>query len=317
MTSIPANLTLIRVDFQKPPSLSEIKASMLAAPTDYVMVAGVKDIVDVIGPLFGGVHYLATHVRTRRAFRHSRPVVDVYDPIVLIQFNYLGMPILNKDYVHLFPETSVEPWHRVMVRALLAGSNFSLVEGGHTIVEPWPRPELSGAYSQYHHSIDPDAVMEAVPTVLVEEINQQPFYSLRNPRHEAVRAFCKGCSPDFIASLAGLNVSVETLTAFDYDRIKDSNTNYVAWFEDIQEAADPEVQQQLQLALEFPGVSIVSPRMVEDWTVATYHHPAFSTFRGIVPGFNSTAWMALTRNLNVQPPSEGYVNNQAILREFP
>ena len=317
MASVPSNLTVIRENFQKPRSLSEIKALMAAATTDYVMLAGDKDIVDVVGPLFGGVHYLATHVTTRRAFRHSKPVVAVYDPILLIQFNYLNIPILHKDYVHLFPETAVEPWHKVMVRALLAGSNFSLVEGNHTIVEPWPRPELSGAYAPYRFSIDPDAVMEAVPTVLVEEINQQPFFSLRNPRYEAVKAFCKECSPEFIASLAGLNSSAEILLNFDYGQIRASNTNYVAWFEGVEEAVGPDTLQQLQLALEFPGISVVSPRLVEDWTIPNYQHPAYSTFRGIVPGFNSTAWMAQTRKLNDSPPLAGYVNNQAILREIP
>jgi len=62
---------------------------------------------------------------------------------------------------------------------------------------------------------------------------------------------------------------------------------------------------------------VVSPRLVEDWTIPNYHHPAYSTLRGIVPGFNSTAWMAQTRKLNDSPPSAGYVNNQAILREIP
>jgi len=140
---------------------------------------------------------------------------------------------------------------------------------------------------------------------------------LRNPRYETVKAFCKDCSPEFVASLAGLNSSVEVLSTFDYNRIKASNTNYVAWFEHKQEAVGPDTLQQLQLALEFPGISVVSPRLVEDWTIPNYHHPAYSTLRGIVPGFNSTAWMAQTRKLNDSPPLSGYVNNQAILKEFP
>lgn len=317
MTSIPLNLTLIREDFQKPRSLSEIKVLMEAVPTDYVMVVGLKDIVDVTGPLFGNVHYLATHVATRRHFRHSRPVFPVYNPIILMQFNYLGMPILHKSLVPLFPEASVEPWHRVMVRALLQGSNFSLTTGDHTIMDPWPRPELSGAYSQYSFSIDPDAVMEAVPTVLVREINQQPFYKLRNPRNEAVTAFCRNCSSEFMGSLASYNVSVQTLETYDYGRIRTTGTNYVAWFDGMLDAVNEEILNQLQLALEFPGIGVVSPRLVEDFTIPNYHQPAFSLLRGITPGFNSTAWMAQTRDLGLTSPIAGYVNNQAILREIP
>ena len=313
---IPSNLTLIREDFQNPRALSQIKASMEAASTDYVMVVGVNDLVDVSGMLAGDVHYLATHVATRRAFRHSKPVL-AYDPILLTQFNCLGMPILHKSLVPLFPDTSVEPWHRVMVRAQLQGASFSLVAGNHTIIEPWPRPELSGAYAQYRYSIDPEAIMEAVPTVLVHEINQQPFYSLRNPRAEAVRAFCRNCSPEFLTSLVAPNVTIEVVQDFDYDRIRTSNTNYVAWFDGIAEAVDTETLNQLQLALEFPGVVVVSPRIIEHFSVAAYHHPAFSTLRGIVRGFHPVAWMAQTRDLSLTSPSEGHVNNQAILREIP
>lgn len=316
MTSIPSNLTLIREDFQNSRALSEIKAAMQAAPTDYVMVVGLNDLVDVTGPLTGGVHYLATHVATRRAFRHSKPVL-AYDPILLTQFNYLGMPILHKDLVTLFPDTSVEPWHRLMVRAQMQGASFSLVTGNHTIIEPWPRPELSGAYAQYRYSIDPDAIMEAVPSVLVREINQQPFYSLRHPRAEPVTVFCRGCSPEFLDSLPAMNVTIELVQDFDYNRIRSSNTNYVAWFDGIAEAVDTETLNQLQLGLEFPGVTVVSPRIIEHFSVAAYHHPAFSTLRGITRGFHPVAWMAQTRDLSLTPPSEGYVNNQAILREIP
>lgn len=316
MTSIPPNLTLIREDFQNPRALSQIKASMEAAPTDYVLVVGANDLVDVSGTLTGGVHYLATHVATRRAFRHSKPVL-AYDPLLLIQFNYLGAPILHKSLLPLFPDTSVEPWHRVLVRAQLQGASFSLVAGNHTIIEPWPRPELSGAYAQYRYSIDPDAIMEAVPSVLVREINQQPFYSLRHPRAEPVTVFCRGCSPEFLGSLPAMNVTIELVQDFDYNRIRSSNTNYVAWFDGIAEAVNTETLNQLQLALEFPGAVVVSPRIIEHFSVAAYHHPAFSTLRGIVRGFHPVAWMAQTRDLGLTPPSEGYVNNQAILREIP
>lgn len=280
------------------------------------MVVGLNDIVDITGPLFGGIHYLATHVATRRAFRHSKPVFPVYDPILLIQFNYLGLPIIHKSLAYLFPETSVEPWHRLMVRAWLAGSNLSLTEGSHTVIDSWPRPELSGAYSQYNFSIDSDAVMEAVPTVLVQEVNQQPVYSLRNPRSESITAFCRNCSLDFIASLAKSNVSVQTAQAFDYSRIKATTTSYVAWFDGIQEGLNDETLSQLQLALEFPGLVVASPRLVDEFTIPTYHHPAFSTLGGITPGFAPTAWMARPSQLDVNPPTTGYTNNQAMLKKI-
>ncbi len=316
MTSIPPNLTLIREDFQSSPSLSEIKARMGSVPTDYVMVVGLDDIVEVISPLDQGVHYLPTHVATRRAFRHSRPVVP-YDPVLLIQFNCLGMPILHKSLVSLFPETSVEPWHRVMVRAQTQGASFALAQGNHTIVEPWPRPELSGAYDRYRFSIDPEAVMEAVPSIRIHEINQQPFYSLKNPRVESITAFCRNCSDDFVASLAGYNIRIEQVQEFDYNLILASSATYVAWFDSIAESTDSEALSELHTGLEFPGVSVVSPRIIDHFSLAAYHHPAFSMLRGVTPGFNSIAWMARRADLVQTPPSEGYVNNQAILREIP
>jgi hypothetical protein len=308
MTSIPNNLTLIREDFQKAGSLTELKAAMGAATTDYVMVAGIRDIVDVSGVLDGDVHYLPTHVATRRAFRYSRPVL-AYDPVLLAQFNYMGLPILHRSLIPLVPDTAVEPWHVALVRAQLQGASFSLVAGSHTIIEPWPRPELSGAYAHYHHSLDPAATMEAVPTVLVQEINQQPFYTLRDPRAESFRIFCRNCSNDFIGSLAASNVVVETLPEFDYNRIRDSNATYVAWFDGIEGANDDKVLSQLQVGLEFPGVVVISPRVVADLTLETYRLPA----NGIFSGLDPAAWMARTRDLGPTLPVAGYTNTQAIL----
>lgn len=315
MTSIPNNLTLIREDFRDPRSLSEIKSAMLAAPTPYVMVVGHKDIVDVSGILNLHIHYLQTHVATRREFRYSKPLMP-FSPILLLQFNCHGIPILHKDMVPLFPDTSVEPWHRTMVRALLAGAAFGAVGGSHTIIEPWPRPELTGAYAHYRFSLDPEATMEAVPTVLVTEVNQQPFYRLRKPVSEAITAFCRNCSETFVASLAAPNVSVETLPVYDHARIRRAKTNYVAWFDGIAEAADDQILSQLQLGLEFPGVRFISPRLIPSFSIPTYHHPAFSTLRGISSGFNQAAWMTRTSELGSAAPSDGYTNNQAILREI-
>lgn len=315
MTTIPPNLTLIRENFQKPGSLAALKAAMLAAPTDYVMVVGKDDIVDISGVLEGEVHYLATHVATRRAYRHARPVL-VYDPVLLTQMNYAGMPILHQSVVPLFPETAVEPWHTVMVRAQSQGASFSLVGGSHTIVEPWPRPIRGGAYSQYRYSFDPAAIMEAVPAILVQEINQRPFYSLRDPRVEAVTAFCHNCSDDFISSLAAPNVHIRVMAVPDYSWVQAASTNYVTWFSNIAEAVTDKFMNQLQLALEFPGVSIVSPHVLGTLSPATYSQSAFSTAGAIINGFHSGAWMARTRDLNVNPPSSGYTNTQAILREI-
>ena len=315
MTSVPLNLTVIREDFQVPARLSELKARMLAPNTDYIMVAGLEDIVEVTSPLTAQVHYLPTHMATRRAFRYSRPVVP-YDPLLLTQFNILGRPILHKSLVPLFPETSVEPWHRVMVRAQMDGASFALAEGNHTIIDPWPRPALSGAYAHYRHSLDPEAVMEAVPGVVVEEINRQPFYSLRQPRHEAITVFHRNCSDDFLGSIAGLNVNFERLESFDYTRIRDSNTNYTAWFDGIAAAIANATLHRLLVALEFPGVTVASPRVISQSDLASYHHAPFSTLRGISTGFNPNAWMTQTRTMPFTPFSDGHVNNQAILREI-
>lgn len=312
--TIPVNLTLIREDLRNPRLLKAIKADMLAAPTDYVMVVREDDLVDIQGELTGDVHYVATLVGTRRAIRYSRPVIE-YDPVLLTQFNYIGAPILHKSLVPLFPETAVEPWHTVLVRAQSQGASFSLVEGDHTIIEPWPRPELSGAYGHYRTSFDPAAVMEAVPTVLVEEINHRPRYSLRNPRAGSVHAFCRNCSIEFIGSLAALNVAVEVVPEFDLGRLKAANADYVSWFDGIAEADSDKTLSQLQVALEFPGVSVVSPRVISEFTPANYHMPAFGLNSGIHTGFDPSAWFSRTRDLGLSAPVAGCTNSQAILRK--
>lgn len=311
MTSIPSNLSVIREDFQKARSLAEIKAAMEAANTEYVMVVGKNDIVDVAGPLEKDVHYLPTQVGTRRAIRYARPVL-AYDPALLAQFNYLGFPIVRRSLVPLFPETGVEPWHMMLVRAQLQAASFGLLDGSLTIIEPFPRPELSGAYAEYHHSLDPEATMLAVPGILAEEINQQPYYTLREPRADTIKAFCCNCSDEFRDSLAAPNVSIETLVAFDYDRMRTSNTTYVAWFHGIDEAADAKTLSQLQTALEFPGVGIVSPRLTNVFSVESYH----STANGIINGFSFAAWMARTCDLGPAFPTTGYTNMQAVLRKI-
>lgn len=312
--TIPVNLTLIREDFQKPRALSELKASMLAAPTDYVMVVGKDDIVDVIGVLEEDIHYLASHVATRRAYRHARSVV-AYDPILLVQFNYMGLPIFHQSMVPLFPEAAAEPWHTTLVRAQTQGASFSLVAGTHTIIEPWPRPVLSGAYSQYGFSFDPEAVMEAIPTILVQDINHRPFYSLRNPVAEAFTAFCHNCSEEFMDSLIASNVSVRVLAAPDYDQVRGASTEYVAWFDGILEPTGDRTLSQLRVGLEFPGVGVMCPYLLSDFSPATYRRSAFSTAGGIISGFYANAWMARTRELGPTPPTGGYINTQAILRE--
>jgi hypothetical protein len=316
MTTTPLNLTLIREDFDNPRSLAQIKADMAASPTDYVMVVGENDIVDVSGVLDGGVHYLATHVATRRAVRHSWPVLG-HDPLLLTQFNYLGFPILHRSLVPLFPTAAVDPWHTVMVRAQAQGAQISPVAGDHTIVESWPRPERSGAYSRYQYSFDPAAVMEAVPTILVEEINQRPVYSMRDSRAETITAFCYNCATDFIASLAAPNVSVQLLLEPDFDRIRACNTSYVAWFDGIFEAINGDTLNQLRLALEFPGVKAASPHLVTDFTPRSFSRSAYAAMGGIVSGLNQSAWLAQTRDLGITPPTDGCLNTQAILRKIP
>lgn len=315
MTIVPLNLTLIREDFRNPRSLAEIKADMLVAPTDYVMVVWDNDDLNITGVLEGDVHYVTTHVATRRAPRFTRPLPD-YEPIHLLQYNYLSRPILHQSLVPLFPEVAVDPWHTVLVRAQTQGASFSQVAGSHTIVEPWPRPERSGVYAEYDYPFDAAAIMEAVPTVLVEEINRRPFYSLLDSRAEAITAFCHNCDEDFIADLAAFNVTIEILLAPDYDRVRSAKTNHVAWFDGIAEAVTGRTLNQLQVGLEFPGVSVVSPKVLSTLSPATYHRTVFSTVRGITTGFSANAWLSQTRNLGASPPSVGHTNTQAILREI-
>lgn len=314
MTSIPANLTLIRDSLKKPGSLATLKAAMLAVATDYVMVVGEEDIVDVQGTLDGEVHYLATHIATRRAYRYAKPVIS-YDPLLLSQFNYAGRPILHQSIVPLFPTSAVEPWHTVMLRAQTQGAGIGRVAGNHTVIEPWPRPELSGAYAPYHYSFDPAAIMEAIPSIIVEDVNHRPLFRLRNPMAEAITAFCLDCSDEFVGSLAAPNVRVEVLLAPDFERVRQTKTNLVAYFESIEEPVSDQILGRLQLGLEFPGVSAVSPRLVSALSVQTYRQPAFSAVGGLISGVHPKAWLTRTRDLGLGPPSEGAVNTQAILRE--
>lgn len=315
MTTVPLNLSLIREDFRNPRTLSQIKADMLAAPTDYVMVVWDNDELDITGVLEGDVHYLTTHVSTRRAFRFTRPLPD-YEPIHLLQYNYLSRPILHQSLVPLFPETAVDPWHTVLVRAQTQGASFSQVAGSHTIVELWPRPERGGVYAEYDYPFDAVAIMEVVPTVLVEEINRRPFYTLLDSRAEAVTAFCHNCSDDFMADLAAPNVTIEILLAPDYERVRNAKTNHVAWFDGIAEAVTGRTLNQLQVGLEFPGVSVISPRVLTVLSPETYSRQVFSAVRGITVGFSSSAWLAQTRDLGLSPPIAGYSNTRAILREI-
>lgn len=314
MATIPSNLSLIREDFRKPRSLGAIKADLAAAPTDYVMLVGLDDQVDVAGPLTQDVHYLTTKVSTRRAVRYTRPELD-FDPLLLIQFNYIGSPIFRRSLVPLFPEASLEPWHTLLVRAHLQGASFSRLAGTHTIIEPWPRPELAGVYAHFRTSFDPAAVMEAVPTVQVEEINLRPFYSLKDPRAGSMTAFCRNCSHEFLHSLAALNVQVRTVGDLMVSELRRSGGEYVAWFDGIQEACRRDALLQLQIALEFPGVTVASPRLVTEFSLASYHAPAFWLTGGIHNGFAPEAWFTRTRDLGPTPPEAGYTTSHAILRK--
>lgn len=315
MTSIPESVTLIRENFQKPRSLSQIRADMLGVPTPYVMVVGLNDRVEITGPLDGDIHALPTHVATRRAFRYSRPVLD-FDPLLLLQCNYLGFPVIRRELASLLPDTSVEPWHRLLVRAHLQGASIGPVAGSHTIIENWPRPELSGAYAHYRFSLDPDAAMEALPSLIVEEINQQPKLTQRDQRADTAVAYCHQCSEDFMSTLETMGMVVQMLPAFDYDLIRNSNSTYVAWFDAVDEAIDLQILNQLKIGLEFPGVVVASPRLVDDFDLLFYAQPAYSLFEYVVSGFNPQAWMARTRDLGSTFPSTGCLNNQAILRKI-
>lgn len=314
MATLPLNLTLIREDHRRPRSLSEIKTSMTQAPTDYVMVVGLGDIVDIPGALAGDIHYLTAHVATRRQLRHTRPTV-AHDPLLLTQYNYMGSPILHRSLIPLFPEAAREPWHTLLVRAQTQGASFSLIPGDHTIVDSWPRPVLSGAYAEYRRPFDPEAVMEAVPGLLVQEIGQQPFYTFRKPRAETVRAFCRGCEPAFLASLADRGVTVQEVPAFDLAQIRASTETYVAWFDGIADGAGKNILTQLRVGLEFESVTVVSPRVVAEFTPGSYQCPAFEVM-GIRRGFSPVAWMSRTEDLLDTPPSTGCVNSQVILREI-
>jgi hypothetical protein len=288
---------------------------MTQASTDYLMVVGHDDIVDISGTLTGDIHYLTTHVATRRQFRHTRPVV-AYDPLLLTQYNYLGAPILHRSLIPLFPEAAREPWHTLLVRAQGQGATFSLISGDHTIIDSWPRPALGGAYAEYRRPFDPEAVMEAVPGLLVQEIGQQPYYAFRNPRAETVKAFCRGCAPEFLASLADGGVTVYEMPTFDLPQLRASETSYVAWFDGLADSAGKSILSQLRLAMEFEGVTTVSPRVVSDFTPASFRCAPFEVM-GIRRGFSPIAWMSRTADLSSTPPSTGCINSQVVVRELP
>jgi hypothetical protein len=285
---------------------------MTQASTDYLMVVSQDDIVDIPGTLTGDIHYLTTHVATRRQFRHTRPVV-AYDPLLLTQYNYLGAPILHRSLTPLFPGAAREPWHTLLVRAQSQGAGFSLIPGDHTIIDSWPRPALGGAYAEYRRPFDPEAVMEAVPGLLVQEISQQPYYAFRNPRAETVKAFCRGCAPEFLASLADGGVTVYEVPTFDLTQLRASETSYVAWFDGLADSAGKNILSQLRLAMEFEGVTTVSPRVVSDFTPRSFQCAPFEVM-GIRRGFSSIAWMSRTADLSSTPPSTGCINSRVVVR---
>lgn len=288
---------------------------MTQASTDYLMVVGQNDIVDISGTLTGDIHYLTTHVATRRQLRYTRPVL-AYDPLLLTQYNYLGTPIVHRSLVPLFPEAAREPWHTLLVRSQAQGASFSLIPGDHTIIDSWPRPALGGAYAEYRRPFDPEAVMEAVLGLLVEEISQQPYYAFRHPRAETVKAFCRGCASEFLASLTEGGVVIQEVPSFDLAQLRASETTYVAWFDGLADSAGKQILSQLRLAMEFEGVTTVSPRVVSDFTPASFHCPAFEVM-GIRRGFSPIAWMSRTADLSSTPPSTGCVNSRVVVRELP
>lgn len=310
MSTIP-NLTIIPDDLTSYSSLSRLRTEMLNAPTDYVMVTGALDTVEITQDLTDDVHWLPTFLRTKRTTHQGRPVIP-YDPVLMLQFNYAGSPIFRKELALGFPEASVEPFHAMLVRAVTAGKTFSLATGKHEIMNQWPLLAPSGAYGRFTTSFDPVAIEEAIPGLTVSEINHRPFFKLRDTRHGRIEGLTRGCSMAFLESLAGYNVTVRQVSDISNDLITSSEADYIAWFDGIQEAVDTNTLNHLAAALEFPGVVAACPRLISDFSVQTYHLLPYGLKSGIYQGFSPRAWMI--RQSHEVIPVTGYTSSHAILR---
>ena len=301
----PANLTLIPLGKQD--SLARLKQRMLDAPTDYVMVINPLDQVVVDDPLTGDVHYLPSLIRTRRALRYVYPVID-YDPLLLSQHNICGSPIIHKDLVPLFPIAAQEPYHGFLVAAMQQGASISLVDGMHQIVDPWPRPEVSGAYHRWFGRFDPAAVQAVAPGLLVVDLADHPMYYLQDTRKDTVEVFHTGCSPQFLDSL---KASWVTLTPAAAPQISQTAA-YTAWFEGIEEALDDQTLDDLRIALHFPQIEAASPRIVNEYSIEEFTRRLPWECRAVYRGLNSRAWIKRSTG---SVPTTGGTYSRVVLRE--
>lgn len=307
--ALPANVTVVHSN--RYPSLSALREALLLAPTDYVIAVRSNDRLTIDGPVTGDICYLPSAIGTRRYSGYPRPAIP-FDPLLLIQWNYMGHPVVRKELAALLPDTAQEPWHVLLVRAWLQGASFSQVAGLHTLVLTYPWPEESPAYSPFCFPFDTRAIEEAVPTIQAERINHRAYFQMREVRQKGIHVFHRGCSEEFLNSLAGYSVTLQHMPIPDMNLMLSSEAEYIAWFEDVRSSAERDLFGRLLPALEFPSVRYVSPRLVDGYL----YEPApadFGISSGLHPGAIHKAWIARRASLLSPIPNLGHVLGHAVL----
>lgn len=277
----------------------------MAATTEYVMVVGPEDEVTVDGPLVTDVAYMATTTRTRRAVRHHRSLIS-YDSVLMSQLNYAGRPILKTSLAHLFPEVAVDPWHAFLRAAQSAGATIAGVAGLHTVVEPWPRPVRSEVQSEFRTSFDPAASH-------AEAVNSRPYPLDTDPRPKNVTLFHRGCGEDFLSHASENGVNHQSMPVFNLATLQACPTEYVCWFDGIEESGVKEPISWLVKSL-LPGVLMISPTLVSQFTVQNLRLGRWWLRGGIYEGFEGNAWLARTKDIQGMAPP-GHITSYVTLRK--
>lgn len=304
--AIPKNLTLIRLPARDMPSLSELRESMMAIRTQYVMVIGPNDEVDLEEPITGDVAYLPTVLRTRRAVRQTRPALP-YDPVLLGQINFIGRPIINVNMTPLMPTSAYDPWHSLLLAAQAQRAVFKPLTGTYTQVESWPRPVRSGElWDEHRTSFDPAASN-------AESINGRPYPVAEDRSRLPMKIYHRNCDDRFLAGLMGEKVTLVSMPTFDWDTIRQDRTSVVGWMDGIEESLGSSPAEWLKKSL-IPGVRFLSPGITQNFDLGSLRYGNYWFKCGIYPGFNPQAWVCSGDKLGKHLPTYGHTSSYVTLR---
>lgn len=303
--SIPHNLSVIRLPERNLPTLSELREMMLAVKTQYVMVIGPKDSVEIDGPISGDIAYVTSILRTRRAIRQVREALP-YDPVLLRQINFIGRPIVNKHFVHLLPSAADDPWHSLALAAQALDAKFVSISGSHSIIEPWPRPVRGLLWGEFKTSFDPHASA-------ANAINGRPYPTTEAYLNESFRVYHRNCGDAFLKDLIEEGVILESMPVFDWDKIKNSKEFLVGWMDGVEESFKTSPASWMKRSM-IPETRYVSPGLTENFRIQSlsYGHHWFEC--GIYPGFDTRAWFVRRESIWRDPPTAGHTSSYVTLK---